>query len=100
GRLVRWTMPSPHPREALAGFLASFPDLAAAAQVLPAGLPASASPQDVYELQRKLLSDSRIIPLVWLPQVYGLSSRVRDWSAPAPGEGWPLADVWLAGDAQ
>jgi len=32
---------------------------------------------------------------VWLPQVYGLGARVRDWEAPAAGEGWPLADVWL-----
>jgi hypothetical protein len=35
------------------------------------------------------------VPLVWLPQVYGLSTRVRDWTVPSPGEQWPLADVWL-----
>jgi hypothetical protein len=40
-----------------------------------------------------------VVPLVWLPQVYGLSARVRDWKAPAPGEGWALADVWLDGEA-
>jgi hypothetical protein len=37
------------------------------------------------------------VPLVWLPHVYGLSARVRDWVAPGPGESWPLADVWLDG---
>jgi hypothetical protein len=37
----------------------------------------------------------RIVPLEWMPQVYGLSARVRDWKAPAPGETWPFADVWL-----
>ena len=37
----------------------------------------------------------RIVPLEWVPQVYGLSARVRNWKAPAPGETWPLADVWL-----
>ena len=37
----------------------------------------------------------RVIPLVWIPRVYGLSERVKDWTLPAPGESWPLADVWL-----
>jgi hypothetical protein len=35
------------------------------------------------------------VPIVWMPQVYGLSVRVRDLKQPAAGESWPLADVWL-----
>jgi hypothetical protein len=38
--------------------------------------------------------------LVWLPRVYGLSARVRDWTPPGAGEFWPLADVWLDGPAE
>jgi hypothetical protein len=41
------------------------------------------------------MNGGRVVPLVWLPQVYGLSARVRNWKAPGPGETWPLADVWL-----
>jgi hypothetical protein len=42
-----------------------------------------------------VLDNYRIVPLVWIPQVYGLSARVRNWIPPAPGQNWPLADVWL-----
>ena len=43
---------------------------------------------------------TRVVPLVWLPDVYGLGPRVRDWKPPVVGEGWPLADVWLEGNPQ
>jgi peptide/nickel transport system substrate-binding protein len=92
--LVRWRMTSPLPGAALKDFLTriySGP---------PAGFeagafPDAASPEDFYKQQRAVLSTYRVVPLVWLPQVYGLSARVRDWKAPGPGENWPLADVWL-----
>ena len=61
----------------------------------PAPLPDAASPEQIYDRERTVVGSFRIIPLVWLPQVYGLSARVRDWKPPAPGETWPLADVWL-----
>jgi hypothetical protein len=54
-----------------------------------------ASAQQLYEVERGVVDSYRVIPLVWLPQVYGVGARVRDWKAPAAGEGWPLADVWL-----
>jgi hypothetical protein len=41
------------------------------------------------------MNSGLVVPLVWLPQVYGLSARVRDWTPPVAGESWPLADVWL-----
>jgi hypothetical protein len=93
-RLVRWRMPSPHPRAALVNLLAS---LGAEAGIDVSPLPDPASPQNIYEFERAALADFRIVPLVWVPRVYGLSGRVRDWKAPAPGETWPLADVWLEG---
>ena len=58
-------------------------------------LPESASPQNIYNREREVLDNYRIVPLVWIPQVYGLSARVRNWIPPAPGQNWPLADVWL-----
>jgi len=60
-----------------------------------AALSESASPQIIYNRQREILDAFRIVPLVWIPQVYGLSPRVRNWIPPGPGQTWPLADVWL-----
>jgi Bacterial extracellular solute-binding proteins, family 5 Middle len=114
-RLVRLRMPSPHPRAALASFLAT---LAPAIDVKgpseppnppPAGpngapeterLAEGASAERIYDVERGIVNGYRVVPLVWLPEVYGLSARVRDWKAPAAGEGWPLADVWLEQESQ
>jgi ABC-type transport system substrate-binding protein len=93
-QLVRWRMSSPLPGEALKDFLARI-YAGPLAGVESAEFPEHASPEDIYKQQRAVLSTYRVVPLVWLPQVYGLSARVRNWKAPGPGENWPLADVWL-----
>jgi ABC-type transport system substrate-binding protein len=96
-RLVRLRMASSHPRDALAGFQAA---LAPIAGLDPAPLPAGASPEQIYERERAIVGSFRVVPLVWLPQVYGLGPRVRDWKAPAAGDGWSFADVWLEQESQ
>jgi ABC-type transport system substrate-binding protein len=96
-RLMRLRMPSPLPRVALMNFLAA---LGPVAKIDALPLPDPASPQDIYDRERAIVSSYRVAPLVWLPQVYGLSARVRNWKAPGPGETWPLADVWLEGAAE
>jgi ABC-type transport system substrate-binding protein len=93
-QLVRWRMTSPLPSVALKDFLARIYSRPLAG-VEAGAFPEAASPEDIYKQQRAVLSTYRVVPLVWLPQVYGLSARVRDWKAPGPGENWPLADVWL-----
>jgi ABC-type transport system substrate-binding protein len=93
-RLMRLRMPSPLPRVALMNFLTV---LGPVAKIDASPLPDPASPQDIYDRERAIVSSYRVAPLVWLPQVYGLSARVRNWKAPGPGETWPLADVWLEG---
>jgi ABC-type transport system substrate-binding protein len=95
--LVRWRMTSPSPGVALEDFLARIYS-GPLAGVEAGALPEAPSPEDIYKQQRAVLSTFRVVPLVWLPQVYGLSARVRDWKAPGPGENWPLADVWLDTD--
>jgi ABC-type transport system substrate-binding protein len=92
--LVRWQMTSPLPGVALKDFLARIYS-GPLAGVEAAAFAETASPEDSYKQERAVLSTYRVVPLVWLPQVYGLSTRVRDWKAPGPGEIWPLADVWL-----
>jgi peptide/nickel transport system substrate-binding protein len=52
------------------------------------------SPEVLYGEERNILESHQIIPLFHLPQSYGLSPRVRDWS-PAPSGEWRLAEVWL-----
>ena len=92
--LVRWRMTSPLPGAALRDFFSQI-YAGPLAGVEPGAFPEAPSPEDIYKQQRTVLSTYRVVPLVWLPQVYGLSARVRDWKAPGPGENWPLADVWL-----
>lgn len=97
--LERWRMESQHPRESLANFIdalrAESIDVGEACE----SLSDPSTPEQIYGCERGIVSSYRVVPLVWLPQVYGLSARVRDWKAPAPGEGWALADVWLDGEA-
>ena len=97
-QLVRWRMASPLPGVALKDFLARIYS-GPLAGVEPSAFPENASAEDIYKQQRAVLSTFRVVPLVWLPQVYGLSSRVRNWKSPGPGESWPLADVWLDTEA-
>jgi ABC-type transport system substrate-binding protein len=93
-RLIRIRMTSSQPRLALASFVA---ELAPLTGIDPISLPEDASSQQIYDREQVIVSTHRVVPIVWLPQVYGLSERVRDWKSPAPGQGWPLADVWLDG---
>jgi Bacterial extracellular solute-binding proteins, family 5 Middle len=96
-RLIRVPMLSPRPAVALNGILQNFTSLESGG-ISANPLPESSSPERIYEREREVLSSYRIVPLVWLPQVYALSARVRNWMAPAPGQSWPLADVWLDRD--
>jgi len=91
-RLVRLRMTSSHPRDALVSFQAV---LAPMAGLDPAPLSIGATSEQIYERERTIVNGYRVVPLLWLPRVYGLGARVRDWKAPAAGEGWPFIDVWL-----
>jgi len=91
-RLVRLRMQSKSPGLALEGFVDTLGTLT---KIEEKALPDPASPEEIYERERAIVSSYRVVPLVWLPRVYGLSGRVRDWTPPGPGESWPLADVWL-----
>jgi ABC-type transport system substrate-binding protein len=96
-RLIRWAMPSSHPRDALVNLQAA---LNAFGIADPGALPERASANEIYDRERTILNGYRIVPLVWLPHVCGLSSRIRDWQPPGPGQSWALADVWLEGEAK
>jgi hypothetical protein len=93
-RLVRLRMQSKLPGAALENFIDT---LGGMTKIDRAPLRDSASPEDIYDRERAIVISYLVVPLVWLPHVYGLSARVRDWTAPRAGESWPLADVWLEG---
>src|SRR5579863_1450205 len=102
-RLIRWRLPSAHSREALAGLQDDLAGLGFA-DAGPGGnmgaIPERLTPQQIFEREDLILNGYRFVPLVWLPHVYGLSARVRDWRAPEPGAGWPFGDVWLEESAK
>ena len=95
--LVRVSMPSRNPAETLEDFasLLGITTSMNAYYVAP-----SSSAEEIYNREREIVSTHRVIPLVWLPRVYGLSARVRNWTPPGPGESWPLAEVWLDGPVE
>lgn len=93
-RLVRLRMASSVPQTAFLDFLDVLNPLAGV-KVDTGNLNESAGPQQVYDAESIVIRSYSVVPIAWVPQVYGLSNRVRDWNAPGPGEGWPLANVWL-----
>jgi peptide/nickel transport system substrate-binding protein len=97
-QIVRWRVTSEEPGAALEGFLSEFPRMADRAEcAIPKG---AAGAESIYRCEQAIVDSQEIVPLAFVPQVYGLSARVRDWQPPKPGESWPLADVWLEGATQ
>lgn len=50
--------------------------------------------QQLYERERRILEEWRVLPLVTEAESVGLGPAVRDWR-PSPWGEWHLADVWL-----
>jgi peptide/nickel transport system substrate-binding protein len=90
-RLVEVRVNSLDPAQALAGL--------AAGLGLPAPDESAASPAALYESERKMLEDFRVVPLFQLPVIYGAAARVHLY-APPPitrlGD-WRFDNVWLSG---
>jgi hypothetical protein len=95
--LVRISMPSRKPAETLEDFAGLLGITTSRNSYFVAP---DATAEVIYECERSVVGTFRVVPLVWLPRVYGLSARVRDWTPPGPGESWPLADVWLDGPVE
>jgi len=82
-RLVRWRLESNDAAGELIRMAAKL------------GLPALVSslnparPETLYEAERALLESHVVIPLIYLPDVYGISPRVHNW------DGLALENVWV-----
>jgi peptide/nickel transport system substrate-binding protein len=60
----------------------------------PEGNATSTDHEQLYERERRVLDDWRILPLVVQADSVGVGPAVRDWMPARWGE-WRLADVWL-----
>jgi peptide/nickel transport system substrate-binding protein len=58
---------------------------------------ASASLDDLYAAENRLLQSQRVIPLLHLRTASGVSNTVKDWKMARDG-GWNLPNVWLAAE--
>jgi peptide/nickel transport system substrate-binding protein len=94
-RLVRVRIGSLDPRGALAGVAGALGIEGGAA------LPNPATPEQLFTAERDWLGDNWVIPLMAVPEIYGLSARVKDWFAPSAmvGSGWDLEDAWILQEA-
>ena len=54
----------------------------------------STSQEQLYERERRVLQDRRVLPLIVQAESVGIGTTVRDWMPARWGE-WHLADVWL-----
>ena len=52
-----------------------------------------------YRAEQALIDRVVIVPVVHVPELYGLGERVgfSTWPAVRPTGGWDLADIWLQG---
>ena len=90
-RLERLLMTSPPAGAALANLIARLQPMTG----ISVATPAEPDAEQIVTIQKEALEGFHVVPLVWLPHVYGLSERVKDWQVPVAGEPWPLADVWI-----
>ena len=100
-RLLRVRLHATSPDRAVAGVMAALgPRTLAYVTREPAPEPDASLPE-VYRVERSLLERSIIIPVVHVPEIYGLGERLESWNEPvvtATGA-LSLADVWLRAGA-
>lgn len=57
--------------------------------------PRGDAPEALYSAERALLEGHRVIPLVHLPDVYGVAPRVKGGPAITPLGEWRFGDLWI-----
>ena len=100
-RLLRVRLQATTPDRVLAGAMAA---LGARTLTYVAREPApqpDASLAEVYRVERALLEHSIVVPVVHVPEIYGLGERLDSWNEPVVSAtgALNLADVWLRAGA-
>lgn len=80
------------------------PSVALAARLDDLGLPlesapailGAARPEDLLELERKLLESNRVLPVAHVPEVLWLNSTAHNWQQELNGA-WSLDQLWMEG---
>ena len=88
-RLVRARLGSLRPRDLLADLAEAF-SLGNGREGQEA-----VTPEEQYAAEKKMLDSYRVVPLVHVPEICGLSPLLRNWMPTRWGE-WRLEDAWLA----
>jgi peptide/nickel transport system substrate-binding protein len=90
-RLMRFSITEPVPGEALTNLLQFF-------RLTDAGsLSSAASIESLYAAESAALSDHWVIPLFHVPEIFGLSPRLKTWTTTGIDSfgGWHFDDMWL-----
>jgi ABC-type transport system substrate-binding protein len=80
------------------------PSVALAARIDDLGLPLESSPavlgatrpEDLLEIERKLLESNRVLPIAHIPQALWLNNSAHNWQQELNG-GWNLDQLWMEG---
>jgi hypothetical protein len=80
------------------------PSVALAARLDDLGLPlesvpailGATRPEDLLEIERKLLESNRVLPVAHVPQVLWLNSIAHNWQQELNGA-WDLDQLWMEG---
>ena len=90
-RLIRWPLESTDAAAELSR-LAGMLGMRERANSLNPG-----KPETLYEAERALLDAHRVIPLAYLPEVYGIAPRVHNWETAQKNGGFTLhlENVWV-----
>ena len=94
--VMRLPLSSPDPAVALEDFLQTLAPVADLDSSLTAQLSDPASLEELYSREHAVIDTYEVIPLAHVPEVVGLSTRIRDWM-PTHSGAWRLSDVWLDG---
>lgn len=88
-RMVRWTIESTDAAAEL--------NRMAALLGLPERALSATRPQELYEAERAMLDTQRIVPILFLPDVYGIAPRIHNWDAAQKGGGFSLhlENIWV-----
>jgi hypothetical protein len=90
-RMVRWPLESTDAASELSRIAAMLGMPDRASSVNPS------KPETLYEAERALLDAHRVIPIVYLPEVYGVAPRVHNWETAQKNAGFVLhlENIWV-----
>ena len=96
-RLLRVKLEATSPDRALTRAIAALGSRAIASGTTAPPLEADAPLDTVLRLERAVLETSVVVPVLRVPELYGLGERVETWEgrASSPTGAWNLASLWI-----